>query len=72
MRTTDATNEPNAKRAVLDFFDLAFVNREPEQARDRYLGATYKQHNPAAPDGAEIFPASSAASSPRRRKRRST
>ena len=69
---TDPTNAENAKRVVLDFFDLAFVNRKPEQARDRYLGATYKQHNPAAPDGAEIFPASSAASSPRRRKRRST
>ena len=53
---TDATNGQNAKRVVLDFFDLAFVNREPEQARDRYLGATYKQHNPTAPDGPEIFP----------------
>src|SRR5688572_28000252 len=53
---TDATNGQNAKRVVLDFFDLAFANREPEQARDRYLGATYKQHNPTAPDGADIFP----------------
>ncbi len=54
--TTDAANGQDAKRVVLDFFDLAFVNREPEQARDRYLGATYTQHNPTAPDGAEIFP----------------
>ena len=54
---TDATNGQSAKRLVLDFFDLAFVKRQPEQARDRYLGATYKQHNPTAPDGAEIFPA---------------
>ena len=45
-----------SKQIVLDFFDLAFVRREPEQARDRYLGATYTQHNPTAPDGAEIFP----------------
>ena len=54
--TTDVANGKDAKRVVLDFFDLAFVNREPEQARDRYLGATYIQHNPTAPDGAEIFP----------------
>ena len=55
--TTGATDGQDAKRVVLDFFELAFVNREPEQARDRYLGATYTQHNPTAPDGAEIFPA---------------
>jgi len=54
--TADVTNGQNAKRVVVDFFDLAFVKRDPEQARDRYLGATYKQHNPTAPDGAEIFP----------------
>jgi predicted SnoaL-like aldol condensation-catalyzing enzyme len=53
---TDVADGQDAKRVVLDFFDLAFVNREPEQARDRYLGATYTQHNPAAPDGPEIFP----------------
>ena len=52
----DASHTQDAKRVVLDFFDLAFVKREPEQARDRYLGATYTQHNPTAPDGAEIFP----------------
>ena len=54
--TADVANGQDAKRVVLDFFDLAFVNREPEQARDRYLGATYTQHNPTAPDGVEIFP----------------
>ena len=54
---TAPTNEQSAKRVVLEFFDLAFVKREPEQARERYLGSTYKQHNPTAPDGAEIFPA---------------
>ena len=53
---TDAPTTHAAKRVVLEFFDLAFVNRQPEQARDRYLGADYRQHNPTAPDGAEIFP----------------
>ena len=51
---TDVT--PDAKRVVLDFFDLAFVQREPAQAAERYLGTTYTQHNPTAPDGAEVFP----------------
>ena len=54
--TTDLPTEPNTKRLVLDFFDLAFVKREPEQAAERYLGASYTQHNPTAPDGAAVFP----------------
>ena len=45
-----------AKRVVLDFFELAFVKREPAQAAERYLGAGYTQHNPTAPDGAAVFP----------------
>jgi predicted SnoaL-like aldol condensation-catalyzing enzyme len=48
--------QPDAKRVVLDFFDLAFVRREPAQAAERYLGASYTQHNPTAPDGAAVFP----------------
>ena len=50
------TPESDAKRLVLDFFELAFVNREAAQAAERYLGAAYKQHNPTAPDGREVFP----------------
>ena len=53
---TEATTGQDAKRVVLDFFDLAFVRREPGQARERYLGERYTQHNPTAPDGAEVFP----------------
>jgi predicted SnoaL-like aldol condensation-catalyzing enzyme len=48
--------QSDAKRVVLDFFDLAFVRREPAQAAERYLGARYTQHNPTAPDGAAVFP----------------
>ncbi len=54
--STHQPNQSDAKRVVLDFFDLAFVKREPAQAADRYLGATYTQHNPTAPDGAAVFP----------------
>ena len=52
--STDAITD--AKRIVLDFFDLAFVQREAAQAAERYLGTTYTQHNPTAPDGPEVFP----------------
>jgi predicted SnoaL-like aldol condensation-catalyzing enzyme len=54
--STELPNASNTKRLVLEFFDLAFVKREPAQAVERYLGATYTQHNPTAPDGATVFP----------------
>ncbi len=54
--SSDQTSGTDAKRIVLDFYDLAFVKRQPAEARDRYLGAEYKQHNPTAPDGAQVFP----------------
>ncbi|HYG94110.1 MAG TPA: nuclear transport factor 2 family protein [Nocardioides sp.] len=50
MTTTDT------KQLVLDFFELAFVQRQPAEAAERYLGQSYTQHNPTAPDGAEVFP----------------
>ncbi len=46
----------DAKRIVLDFFDLAFVQREAAFDSERYLCETYTQHNPTAPDGPEVFP----------------
>ncbi len=69
--STDQQDPSDAKRVVLDFFDLAFVKRAPAQAAERYLGAGYTQHNPTAADGA-AFPPSSMASSHRLRLRRST
>ena len=53
--TPDPQSRQDAKRIVLDFFDLAFVKREAAQAAERYLGTEYKQHNPLAPDGPEAF-----------------
>jgi len=44
----------DAKRVVLDFFDLTFVQRHPEQARDRYLGTTYTQHTHRARRGSDL------------------
>ena len=54
--TSGSLHEADAKRLVLDFFDLAFVKRDAAQAAERYLGTEYKQHNPTAPDGREVFP----------------
>ena len=54
--SSDPQSETDAKRLVLDFFDLAFVRREAGQAAERYLGASYTQHSPTAPDGAAVFP----------------
>ncbi len=53
--TPDPQRDQDAKRIVLDFFDLAFVQREAAKAAERYLGMEYKQHNPLAPDGPEAF-----------------
>lgn len=51
MATTPEQNKQN----VWAFYDLAFNQQRPEQAAQRYLGASYKQHNPMAGDGAEPF-----------------
>jgi predicted SnoaL-like aldol condensation-catalyzing enzyme len=53
--TPDPQRDQGAKRIVLDFFDLAFVQREAAKAAERYPGTEYKQHNPLAPDGPEAF-----------------
>jgi predicted SnoaL-like aldol condensation-catalyzing enzyme len=47
--TPDPQREQDAKRIVLDFFDLAFVQREAAKAAERYLGTEYKQHKSAGP-----------------------
>ena len=49
-------NEPeNNKRIVREFYELAFNEQKPEEAVAKYMGSTYRQHNPQAGDGAEPF-----------------
>ena len=43
------------KKTVREFYDLAFNKKQPEEAVKRYLGSSYRQHNPLAGDGAEPF-----------------
>lgn len=43
------------KRTVVEFYELAFNGKQPEQAVEKYVGKEYIQHNPQAPDGTEAF-----------------
>ena len=42
------------KRNVIEFYDLA-INKKDFAAASKYLGPRYIQHNPTAPDGAEVL-----------------
>lgn len=43
------------KQMVVEFYELAFNGKQPEQAVEKYVGKEYIQHNPQAPDGPEAF-----------------
>jgi predicted SnoaL-like aldol condensation-catalyzing enzyme len=43
------------KRAVKEFYALMFNDCRPREAVEKYVGATYIQHNPVVPDGKEGF-----------------
>ena len=43
------------KQGVIAFYDLMFNQSKPREAIERYVGATYIQHNPSVKDGKEGF-----------------
>lgn len=44
-----------AKRNVVEFYDLMFNHCKPREAVDRFVGDRYIQHNPGVADGKEAF-----------------
>jgi predicted SnoaL-like aldol condensation-catalyzing enzyme len=45
----------NNKQTVIAYYNMAFNERKPAEAAQKYGGDQYIQHNPQAPDGFEAF-----------------
>jgi len=43
------------KKNAMAFYDLAFNQDRPAEAVEKFVGATYRQHNPGVGDGKEAF-----------------
>jgi predicted SnoaL-like aldol condensation-catalyzing enzyme len=49
-------SSPDQNKAnVKAFYDLAFNQRQPEEAVKQFVGSSYSQHNPMGGDGPEPF-----------------
>ena len=49
------TEAENNKQTVIAYYNMAFNERKPAEAAQKYGGDHYIQHNPQAPDGFEAF-----------------
>ncbi len=43
------------KKNVVEFYNMVFVDHQPENAVKQYVGEKYIQHNPFVPNGTEAF-----------------
>lgn len=48
-------NQENNKQSAMAFYDLMFNQNQPEKAVKKYVGDSYRQHNPHVEDGKEGF-----------------
>lgn len=56
ISVANAHEHSESKKIVSAFFDLAFVQRKPTEAANKYISPNkYIQHNPEAVDGREAF-----------------
>jgi hypothetical protein len=49
------TDAETNKQTVIAYYNMAFNDRKPAEAAQKYGGPHYIQHNPQAPDGFEAF-----------------
>ena len=49
------TDAEKNKQTVLAYYNLAFNDKQPAEAVEKYGGPSYIQHNPQAADGFEAF-----------------
>jgi predicted SnoaL-like aldol condensation-catalyzing enzyme len=55
MRGDQVTRQAENKRNAMAFYDLMFNQSKPREAVERYVGASYTQHNPGVGDGPEAY-----------------
>lgn len=56
LTNMEASQTKTAKEITVEFFKMAFTDRQPVKAAEKYISATkYIQHNPEGEDGRDAF-----------------
>ncbi|HEX6791488.1 MAG TPA: ester cyclase, partial [Candidatus Krumholzibacteria bacterium] len=54
-KTPDEQALEQNKKTVVAFYKTAFTDHKPEEAVEKYVGGSYRQHNPMVADGSLPF-----------------